>query len=121
MLVGRRGADVSAKAPGDLKGKKVAIVEGYSVRRRDRQRRGRLGPHAREEDSLAQLLGGGVDYTLMDELVDHYIVNRYPAESGARLQIGTTPLAVRGCTWRSCGRTPMHRRSSIASTRSFPP
>ena len=33
VLVGRHGADVSATALADLKGKRVAVVEGYSVRR----------------------------------------------------------------------------------------
>jgi polar amino acid transport system substrate-binding protein len=36
-----------------------------------------------------------VDYTLMDELVVHYIVSNYPNESGAKLQIGSTPLVTR--------------------------
>ena len=31
----------------------------------------------------------------MDELVIHYIVSNYPTESGARLQIGSTPLVTR--------------------------
>lgn len=95
VLVGRHGADVSAKALGDLKGKRVAIVEGYSygdaidsaglvvVRSRS------------EEDSLAQLLKSGVDYTLMDDLVVQYIVSNYPKEAGTRLQIGLTPLVTR--------------------------
>ncbi len=95
VLIGRRGADVSAKALADLKGKRVAIVEGYSYG--DEIDRG--GPvfvrsHS-EEDSLAQLLKGAVDYTLIDELVVHYIVNNYPKESGTRLQIGSTPLVTR--------------------------
>ena len=95
VLVGRRGAEVSARALGDLKGKKVAIVEGYSYG----DEIDSAGPawvrSLGEEDSLAQLLNGGVDYTLMDELVVHYIVSNYPTESGARLQIGTTPLLIR--------------------------
>ena len=97
VLVGRHGADVSAKALAALKGKRVAIVEGYSygdaidgaddkptyVRSRS------------EEDSVSQLLNGNVEYTLMDELVVQYIVEHYPNESGTRLQIGSTPLVTR--------------------------
>ena len=94
VLVGRRGADVSAKALGDLR-KKVAIVEGYSYGDAIDSAGAAWVRSRGEEDSLAQLLSGGVDYTLMDELVVHYIVNNYPAESGARLQIGKTPLVVR--------------------------
>ena len=95
VLVGQHGADVSAKALSDLKGKRVAIVEGYSYG----DAIDTAGPvfvrsHS-EEDSLAQLLKGSVDYTLMDELVVHYIVNNYPQESAARLQIGSIPLVTR--------------------------
>jgi|SRR5689334_9537654 len=96
VLVGRHGADVAAKTLADLKGKRVAIVEGYSYG----QTVDTTGPvwvrsHS-EEDSLTQLLKSGVDYTLMDELVVHYIVSNYPKESDTKLEIGTTPLVTRG-------------------------
>jgi polar amino acid transport system substrate-binding protein len=95
VLVGRRGADVSARALNDLKGKRVAIVEGYSYG----ETLDSAGPvvvlSRSEEDSLARLLAGDVDYTLMDDLVVQYIVSNYPKESGARLEIGSTPLLTR--------------------------
>jgi polar amino acid transport system substrate-binding protein len=96
VLVARRGGDVSAKALTELTGKKVAIVEGYAYG----DAIGNSGPtfvrSRSEEDSLSRLLNGGVDYTLMDELVVQYIVSNYPKESAARLQIGSTPLLTRG-------------------------
>ncbi len=46
ILVGRSGADVSATAFAGLKGKRIAIVGGYSVQRRARQ--GRTGVRAIE-------------------------------------------------------------------------
>jgi polar amino acid transport system substrate-binding protein len=97
VLVGRRGADVSAKTLSALKGKRVAIVEGYSYGDAidgavDRPTYVRSGS---EEDSVSQLLKGNVEYTLMDELVVQYIVEHYPKESGTRLQIGSTPLVTR--------------------------
>jgi polar amino acid transport system substrate-binding protein len=95
VLVGRRGADVSASALPDLAGKRVAIVEGYSYG--DAVDLG--GPvfvrSRGEEDSLTRLLAGEVDYTLMDDLVVQYILNNYPKESEARLQIGSQPLVRR--------------------------
>jgi polar amino acid transport system substrate-binding protein len=95
VLVGRHGADVSAKALPDLKGKRVAIVDGYSYG----QTIDAVGPvwirSRSEEDSLTQLLKSGVDYTLMDELVVHYIVSNYPQESDTKLEIGSTPLLTR--------------------------
>jgi polar amino acid transport system substrate-binding protein len=95
VLVGRRGADVSAKTLGDLKGKRVSIVEGYSYG----ETIDATGPtfvrtHG-EEDSVAQLLDGKVDYTLIDALVVEYLVSNYPKESAARLQIGSTTLVKR--------------------------
>jgi polar amino acid transport system substrate-binding protein len=96
VLVGRRGADVSAKTLEALAGKKIAIVEGYSYG----DTVDRTGPawvrSQSEEDSLARLLKGAVDYTLMDELVVNYIVSNYPKESGAKLAIGSVALLTRG-------------------------
>jgi hypothetical protein len=113
VLVGRRGADVSAKTLSDLTGKRVAIVEGYSyggavdlggpvfVRSRS------------EEDSLSQLLSGDVEYTLMDDLVVQDILNNYPKESEARLQIGATPLVRRDLHLAIRARGPRHRPSPV--------
>ena len=95
VLVGRSGADVSARALGQLQGKRVAIVGGYAygdgidltapvfVRSRG------------EEDSLTLLLEGSVDYMLTDELVVQYLAHHHPREVRARLQIGSTPLVRR--------------------------
>ncbi len=41
-----------------------------------------------EEESLAQLLSGAVNYTLMDELVVRYLTSNYPKEAQSRLQFG---------------------------------
>jgi polar amino acid transport system substrate-binding protein len=96
VLVGRHGADVSAKVLPDLKGKRVAIVEGYSYGETI-DTAGPVWIRSRgDEDSLTQLMKGGVDYTLMDELVVQYIVSNYPKESGTKLEIGSTPLVTRG-------------------------
>jgi polar amino acid transport system substrate-binding protein len=95
VVVGRHGADVSAKALADLKGKRVAIVEGYSYG----DAIDNAGPvfvrSSSEEDSLTRLLKGDVDYTLMDELVVNYIISNYPKESGTKLQIGSVPVLTR--------------------------
>ena len=95
VLVGRRGADVSAKALTDLKGKRVAVVEGYSYGD-VAERAGPVYVRSRsEEESVTKLLASEVDYTLIDELVAQYIVSRYPKESTSRLAIGSTPLVTR--------------------------
>jgi polar amino acid transport system substrate-binding protein len=95
VLVGRRGADVSAKTLGDLTGKRIAIVEGYSYGDTIDLSGPAWKRSRSEEDSLTQLLKSEVDYTLMDELVVDYIVSNYPKQSGAKLQIGSTPLLTR--------------------------
>jgi len=96
VLVGRRGEDVSAATLQALKGKRVAIVEGYSYG----EAIDNAGPvfvrSSSEEDSLTQLLNSRVDYTLMDALVVQHIISSYPKEAGTRLAIGTTPLVTRG-------------------------
>ena len=95
VLVGRRGADVSAKKLTELADKRVAIVDGYSYGDAI-ELAGPVFMRTRsEEDSLTQLLKGTVEYTLIDELVVHHIVGIYPNESRTRLQIGSTALLTR--------------------------
>ncbi|HVJ26038.1 MAG TPA: transporter substrate-binding domain-containing protein [Vicinamibacterales bacterium] len=90
VLVGRFGADVSARTIRDLEGKRVALVEGYAYGEETENSGAVLVRSSSEEDSLALLLKGAVDYTLMDDLVVAYIVRNHPKESSTRLQIGST-------------------------------
>jgi polar amino acid transport system substrate-binding protein len=95
ILVGRHGADVSAKTMAALKGKRVAIVQGYSYGS-DIDNAGPTFVRSNsEEDSLRILLNSGVDYTLMDEIVVQYIVDHYANEARTRLQLGSSPLVTR--------------------------
>lgn len=95
ILVGRQGGDVSAAALADLKGRRVAIVDGYSYG----DGVDNAGPtfvRARsEEESLELLLTSAVDYVLMDDLVVQYIASNHADEARTRLQFGTTPLVTR--------------------------
>jgi polar amino acid transport system substrate-binding protein len=95
ILVGRKGADVSATTIAALKGKRVAIVEGYSYG----EAVGGAGPTfvraTSEEDCLARLLSGAADYMLMDDLVVQYIVGHHANEARSKLQFGSTPLVTR--------------------------
>ena len=95
VLVGRSGADVSARSLGELSGKRVAIVAGYAYGDAIDLTAPVFVRSDSEEDSLTLLLKGSVDYTLMDELVIQYLVSNYPKESTTRLKIGTTPLLKR--------------------------
>jgi polar amino acid transport system substrate-binding protein len=95
ILVGRHGTDVSAATFGALKGKKVAIVGGYSYGDALEATGPTFVRSKTEEDSLQMLLNGSVDYTLMDELVVQYITTNYAKEAAARLQLATGPLLIR--------------------------
>ena len=116
MLVARRGAGVSAQSLAALKGRRIAIVEGYAYG--DIDSAGPVFVRSRsEENSLSLLLGHVVEYVLMDELVVQYIVDNYPEEARTRLQIGTTSMLTRPlhlALRRSC---PTRRLSSTSSTR----
>jgi polar amino acid transport system substrate-binding protein len=95
ILVGRRGSDVSAMSFSALKGKRIAIVEGYSYGESIDDAGPTFVRTRREEDSLTQLLDSAVDYTLMDELVVRYITSNYPKEAQSRLRFGSAALVIR--------------------------
>ena len=95
ILVARRGGDVSATTLADLKGKRIAIVGGYSYGDAIDQSGPEFVRSRAEEDSLKLLLESKVDYTLMDDLVVQNIVSNYPEEARTKLQIGSTPLITR--------------------------
>ena len=94
VLIGRKGADVSASSLSTLAGKRVAIVGGYAYG--DIEGTGPAFVRSKgEEDSLTLLLKGDADYALMDELVVQYLVEQYANEAQAKLQLGSTPLVTR--------------------------
>ena len=95
ILVGRRGADVSARSLSEVKGKRVAIVEGYSYGDTAESSGPRFVRSKSEEHSLELLLTSAVDYTLMDELVVEYIVDHHAEQARARLQFGARALLIR--------------------------
>jgi hypothetical protein len=95
ILVGRRGTDASMTSLAALKGKRIAIVEGYSYGDAVESSGPAFVRSRSEEDSLRLLLTSAVDYTLMDDLVVQYIVSNYANEARSRLQIGSTPLVTR--------------------------
>jgi len=95
VLIGRRGADVSATTFKALAGKRIAIVGGYSYGDTIEGAGPTFVQSRTEQDSLSLLLASTVDYMLMDELVVADIQTNYPEQAGTRLQIGTTPLLKR--------------------------
>ena len=96
ILVGRRGSDVSATSLADLAGKRFALVAGYAYGEAVETTDGPIfvGSNS-EEDSVARLLGGEVDYTLMDDLVIQYLISNHAEVARTRLAFGSTPLLTR--------------------------
>ena len=96
ILVGRHGSDVSASTLDDLAGKRVALVAGYAY---GESVEAAVGPifvdsHS-PEDSVAKLLNGEADYTLMDELVVQHLVNNHAEDARSQLAFGATPMSTR--------------------------
>ena len=82
ILVGRQGSDVSATSLNDLVGKRIALVAGWSYGEAVEAADGPIfvGSNS-EEDNLATLLSGEVDYTLMDDLVIQYLISNHAEEA----------------------------------------
>jgi len=95
ILVARRGGDVSAPTLNDLKGKRIAVVGGYSYGDMVENSGPTFTRSRGEEDSLRLLLTRNVDYALMDELVVEYILDHYAKEARAKLQVGSRALVRR--------------------------
>ena len=95
ILIAKHGANVAAKSLADLKGRRIAVVEGYAYGD-EIEKAGPVFVRSKsEEDSLSLLLAGRADYALMDDLVVRYLVANYADEAKTRLQIGTAPLLTR--------------------------
>ena len=96
ILVGRKGSDVSATSLADLAGKRVALVAGYAYGEAVETTHGPVIVDSHSpEDSVARLLDGMADYTLMDELVIQHLVKNHGEEARTRLAFGSTPLLTR--------------------------
>jgi polar amino acid transport system substrate-binding protein len=96
ILVGRKGADVSAEKLSDVAGRKVAIVAGSAYGEAVEGAKGPefvVGPN--HELNLRKLLEGKIDYMLVDAIVIRYILDHYAQQARARLEIGKTPLVKR--------------------------
>jgi len=96
VLVGAKGADVSAPRLDALAGKRVAVVEQYAY---GDAVEGAQGPRfiqgQSDQENLTKLLGGDVDYMLVDDLLIRYLVKQQYEEARRRLEIGTIPLVLR--------------------------
>ena len=93
ILVGRPGSDVSPTSLAGLAGRSVALVAGSGYEALVEQTEGPAFVRSNsEEESVRRLLGGEVDYLLMDDLVSQYLIGNHGEQARTRLAFGSTPL-----------------------------
>ncbi|MXW03752.1 MAG: amino acid ABC transporter substrate-binding protein [Gemmatimonadetes bacterium] len=96
ILVGRAGSDVSAASFAGLAGTKVALVAGPAYANVAETEGGPEFVRSNsDEDGVASLLNGEVDYALLDDLVVQYLIANHGDEARTRLVFGSTPLLTR--------------------------
>lgn len=97
VLVGRKGADVSAQSLSELKGKKIAIVGSYAYGERVDSINGvEWFRGYNDQANLEALLSGEVDYMLVDDLVIYYVFDHQGDEAEKNLEVGNQALVSRG-------------------------
>ncbi|MDE0002564.1 MAG: transporter substrate-binding domain-containing protein [Rhodospirillaceae bacterium] len=96
ILAGRAGRDVSAASLSGLAGTKVALVAGLAYANVAETEGGPEFVRSNsDEDAVASLLNGEVDYALLDDLVVQYLIGNHGDEARTRLAFGSTPLLSR--------------------------
>jgi len=96
ILVGRAGSDVSAASFVGLAGTKVALVSGHAYASVAETVGGpEFVRSISDEEGVASLLKGEVDYALLDDLVVQYLIANHGDEARTRLVFGSTPLLTR--------------------------
>jgi len=96
ILVGRQGSDVSATSLADLAGRQIALVAGTAY---GEVVETTVGSNVVDsdslEDSVASVLNGEADYTLMDDFVIHHLIRNHGEEARTGLAFGSAPLLIR--------------------------
>lgn len=96
VLVGRKGADVSATSINDLKGKTVGLVEGYAYGEEIENAKGvHFIKGKNDQANVLLLLEKKVDYILVDGLLVAYLRSYQADDAEKHLELGTTPLVTK--------------------------
>jgi polar amino acid transport system substrate-binding protein len=96
MLVGPKGSDVGVDAFGQLKGKRIGIVDGYAYGPElDNAKDPVFVRQASTEENLRALLRGELDYVLTDALVLHQLEQHHPQQMHDRLVVGPNTMLKR--------------------------
>ena len=91
ILVGAKGADVSARSLGDLRGKRIAVVQGYAYGNMD-ESGVILIEGADQQACLIRVLNGEADYMLVDALLVNYVMQRQAEQMVDNLAVGENVL-----------------------------
>jgi hypothetical protein len=96
LLVGRKGSDVTARSFADLRGKRIAIVQGYAYGPElDSSHEPTFVRVASSQEMIRAVLAGQVDYCLIDALLVEFLFEEHPKDAPERLEVGSTPLVRR--------------------------
>lgn len=96
VLVGLKGANVSARKLSELIDKRVAVVGSYAYGPElEEAKRVTFVKGENDQENLEKLFAGQVDYILVDDLLIQYVVNYQQKEAARFLAIGNTPLFTR--------------------------
>ncbi len=96
VLVGHKGADVSAKSFSDIKGKRIGIIENYAygeelfgIKELE------IIKGKNNQENLEKLLTDKIDYMLVDALLIQYLLKYQVNDVTAYLEIGNKPLLIK--------------------------
>jgi len=96
ILVGLKGADVSATSMADLKGKRVGLVEGYAYGEEIENAEGVIFSKGKNDQAnVLKLLEKKLDYLLVDGLLVAYLRSYQAEDAKKHLEMGTTPLVTK--------------------------
>ncbi len=97
ILVGKKGANVSAKSLNELEGKRIALVKGYAYGEEVLSANGvEFIEGKNDQANLLALLEGKVDYMLVDALLVAYLRSYQPKDAEKFLALGEAPLVSHG-------------------------
>ena len=96
VLVGRKGADVSATDLASLAGRQIAIVGDYAYNLTGANNEAPEWISGQsDQENLQNLLKGTCDYVLADAFLIQHVLERYGAKAEEALQVSPNPLLTR--------------------------
>lgn len=95
VLVGRKGADVSAVSFNELSGKKIGVIENYAYGEFENNKKIIIINGVSNQKNLENLLSDKIDYMLVDALLIQYMLKHQLNDVTQHLAIGQQPLMVK--------------------------